>query len=71
VHSHLALLAALLVFDDSSAASFKVEQVGLVSAVVATATSGRDSPALELSSTGGCISPAGRDTIADSTSKLL
>lgn len=51
----VSLVAALLAFGGSSAASLEVQQAGLVSAVVATATSGRDSPALELSPTGeGC-----------------
>lgn len=46
------LVAALLAFGGSSAASLEVQQAGLVSAVLSTATSGRDSPVLELSPTG-------------------
>lgn len=48
----VALVSSLLAFGGSSAASLEVQQAGLASAVVATATSGRDSPVLELSPTG-------------------
>lgn len=46
------LVSTLLAFGGSSAASLEAQQAGLAAAVVATATSGRDSPVLELSPTG-------------------
>jgi hypothetical protein len=51
----VSLVASLLAFGGSSAASLEVQQAGLVSAVLSTATSGRDSPVLELSPTGECV----------------
>jgi hypothetical protein len=45
-------VSALLAFGGSSAASLEVQQAGLAAAVVATVTSGRDSPVLDLSPTG-------------------
>jgi len=48
----VALVSTLLAFGGSSAASLEAQQAGLATAVISTATSGRDSPVLELSPTG-------------------
>lgn len=48
----VSLVAALLGFGGSSAASLEVQQAGLGAALVATAASHRDGPLLELSPTG-------------------